>query len=71
MNNGESTTSLIDNPVIFNSDPFVCTLFLGHMAYASPANNQPTEMIHRINDIAHKTDLILWFYKTAYQGRFV
>ena len=57
------------NPVIFGGDPFVCTLFLGHMAYKEPMNNQPIEIIYRINDIADKVDLILWFYKTDYRGR--
>lgn len=57
------------NPIIFNGDPFVCIIHLGHMAYANPPNNHPTEMIYRMSDVATNVDLILWVYKTTYRGR--
>lgn len=61
--------SIPHDSTIFNGDPFICTLFLGHKIYACPPNNSPTEMIYRINDVARNVDLILWFYKSDYQGR--
>lgn len=65
----EDSLALPYNPMIFNGDPFVCIIHLGHMAYANPPNNQPTEMIYRMNDVASNVDLILWLYKTSYRGR--
>lgn len=65
----ENAVIVPNNATIFNGAPFICTLFLGHMTYADPPNNQLTEMIYRINDVASSVDLILWFYKTDYQGR--
>jgi hypothetical protein len=65
----DNLMTIFRNGVIFGGDPFVCNLYLGHMAYANPPNSQPTEMIYRINDVASNIDLILWSYKTDYQGK--
>ncbi len=60
---------LPSNELIFNGHPFVCVINLGHMAYANPPNNQKTEMLYRINDVASDIDLLLWIYKTDYRGK--
>jgi hypothetical protein len=52
---------------IFDGDPFVCTLFLGSMAYATPPYEPEKELIERLNDVAHKVDLCIWIYKSSSQ----
>lgn len=59
---------LVENQSIFNGDPFVCVIYLGHMNYALPQNNGKDEQVFRINNIAKNLDMALWFYKTSYSG---
>ena len=54
---------------IFDGTPFECILYLGHMAYANPPNNGMNEMIFRLNDVADKIDLIVWFFKSDFRGQ--
>jgi len=60
---------LPENNLIFNGEPFECIIWLGNLKYANPPNNEPSEMIFRINDVAKNIDLIIWIYKSSYQGR--
>ena len=54
---------------IFDGTPFECIIYLGHMAYANPPNNGMNEMIFRLNDVAEKIDLIVWFFKSDFRGQ--
>ncbi|MEA2065791.1 MAG: hypothetical protein U9O65_01610 [Thermotogota bacterium] len=60
---------LVENQSIFNEDPFVCVIYLGHMKYALPPNNGSNEQVFRVNNIAKNVDMALWFYKTSYSVR--
>ncbi len=60
---------LIENNSIFNGDPFVCVIYLGHMKYALPPNNGTNKEVFRINNIAKNLDMALWFYKTSCSRR--
>ena len=54
---------------IFDGTPFECIIYLGHMAYANPPNNSLNEMIFRLNDVADKIDLSIWFFKSDFRGQ--
>jgi len=54
---------------IFDGSPFECIIYLGHMVYANPPNNGINEMIFRLNDVAEKIDLIVWFFKSDFRGQ--
>ena len=54
---------------LFDGTPFECIIYLGHMAYANPPNNEMNEMIFRLNDVAEKIDLIVWFFKSDFRGQ--
>ncbi len=54
---------------VFNGEPFVCVVHLGHMKYSLPTYNDTNEQVFRINDVAKDLDIALWFYKTSYSGR--
>ena len=56
------------NNRIFDGTPFECIIYLGHMVYASPQNNGMYEMIFRLHNVADKIDLIIWFFKSNFQG---
>ena len=57
------------NEVIFDGSPFECIIYLGHMDYANPPNDNPTEMLFRLNNVAKNLDLIIWLFKTAFCGQ--
>lgn len=54
---------------IFDGTPFECIIYLGHMNYANPPNNGMNEIIFRLNDVAEKIDLIVWFFKSDFRGQ--
>lgn len=60
---------LPENNLIFNGEPFECIIWLGNLKYASPPNNEPSEIIFRINDVATNIDLIAWLFKSSYRGK--
>lgn len=62
---------LPENTQIFNGEPFECLIYLGNLKYANPPNNQPSEMIFRVNDVAKDIDLIVWIYKSSYKGKII
>jgi len=62
---------LLENNLIFNGEPFECILYLGNLQYANPPNNQKSEIIFRVNDVAKNVDLIVWIYKSSYSGKII
>lgn len=64
----QSSNSILlpENNMIFNGDSFECIIWLGNLKYSNPPNNEPTEIIFRINDVAKNIDLIAWIFKSSY-----
>lgn len=57
---------------LFNEEPFVCDLFLGHESNPDPLNMQLySELVFRIPGIAAGVDLVCWVYKTLSWGRWM
>ena len=60
----EKFDCLVENDVIFNNEPFICILHLGHKHFPLPENNGDDEFVFRVNDITDSLDLAVWCYKT-------
>jgi hypothetical protein len=57
-----------ENQNIFSGEPFEYHIYLGHLKYASPANNKSSEMIYRTENVTQNLDMIIWFRKSDYSG---
>lgn len=64
-----SRVLLPKNNLIFNGEPFECIIWLGNLQYANPPNDNLSEIIYRINNVAMNIDLIVWIIKSSYRGK--